>query len=198
MTDKTTEALVAAFGGQKNMSASRIAAACGAMALDLARRAGSIATAEAADGAVDRIRSHKQTIKALKASCAEVVDPLKALVAYFDGLWKPTVKMYEETIRIEKERVATFNTLAVPSAELALTGNVSTEQVADVAAVMAPRKGGSYGTTTYSVKIVNPELVPREHCDPSQKRLNALARTHKEKFDVPGCELVVKHSVTVR
>ena len=63
-----------------------------------------------------------------------------------------------------------------------------------VAAVVVPTstpKAETKISRRYSCKIVDPSAVRRELCNPDQVALNRLAVALKEKFNEPGCELVV-------
>jgi hypothetical protein len=52
--------------------------------------------------------------------------------------------------------------------------------------------------TNYSMRVVNAALVPDKYKVVDEARLNALARTEKEQFDVPGCELLIERKVAGR
>lgn len=64
------------------------------------------------------------------------------------------------------------------------------EVVATIAKPAYVPPAGTQLRTKYSVKIVDAELVPLIFRPVDEKLLAAHARTYKDQFDVPGCELV--------
>lgn len=52
--------------------------------------------------------------------------------------------------------------------------------------------------TNYSARVVDAKLVPREFLVVDKAKLNAWARTVKDEFSVPGCELVIERKVAGR
>jgi hypothetical protein len=69
-----------------------------------------------------------------------------------------------------------------------------TAPLTDAGPVEVPRAAGLRVTVRYVVTIVNPELVPREFCVPSQALLDAFAKANKGLVPIAGCTIDKKTS----
>lgn len=52
--------------------------------------------------------------------------------------------------------------------------------------------------TTWDCEVVEPDKVPREYCEPSEKRIRAFAKLYQEKAVMPGVRFFKKDTVQVR
>lgn len=72
------------------------------------------------------------------------------------------------------------------------------QKVEGIAQTADTGKAKNIWGTEWDCEIVKPDLVPREFCDPSEKRIRAFAKLYKEKAVMAGVRFFEKDVVQVR
>lgn len=153
------------------------------------------------------IKTAHQAHKALLATKNAAVDPIKAVKKVTSKLMgeyqdKCDARDLAEQQRAELEARKQLQAEAKRSAaELASDGNLAAAKsalqhaenmpapIVDIES-SRPKHDNTITRTTYSAKVVDEKLIPRSYLVPDMKMLNECARALKDKFKLPGCELV--------
>jgi len=144
-----------------------------------------VRTAADADHAIDWARKVRHARQTCEAERAKVSKALRAQAKANDQRWKPAIALFDEALTELKRKNTEYEALAQSTAQEALAGACSPEQIADVVAIVAPRESASHIVERRHAEVTDLRAFlrwaaeqddPSLYVEPRMAPLNAIAR----------------------
>lgn len=153
--------------------------------------------AQLADKARDRLR-------ALEDERKQFTSPLLAAKALVDATYKPSTKALIDAIDAAKSKIATFSREEEDRRRAQMTVSAIQYQAGGTPTAMIPEPPVVQGVSTrvvWKVRVLDPDMVPRQYCSPDQQKLQSAiwyADTDNPPQPILGCEFYRDDIVTIR
>lgn len=152
--------------------------------------AGSIVITSAAEAAqvVDKGREFLRNRQLCEAERDAVCKPLRKQAADHSARWKPAIDLWDQAASLFKQTALAWQRADQERAIAALPAATTVAERTEAVAALTTKTVTTF--KHYSARVVDEALVPRPFWRIDIDALNALARSQKEAFSVPGCVLV--------
>jgi hypothetical protein len=156
-------------------------------------------TAEDAQAAIDEAKKYREIKRAGEAERDTVCKPLRAQATAHSKRWAGFIAMAEQLERHCKALGLDYQSRAAAQAQQALAAGVTSHtELARAQEALTTKPAGMSVRKTYRAKVVDPSKVPAQYWLIDEARLDREARAAKDKFAVPGVELVVEETAVLR
>ncbi len=157
---------------------------------------------DAIDGArtwlVKPLNDHVKAINGQYNGKIAVLDNARRIVEPKAAAW-----LESERRRVDAERLAAFEAAKIAEVPVPTTGdgeivNVETGAVVEAAPTITHTIGGSAAPrTNWKYRIVDVNLIPRAYLVPNEVAIGAVARSLKDKANIPGVEFYAESGLTI-
>lgn len=144
------------------------------------------ASAQAAADFGNQIKAHIKRIETEREPMREI----KRLCDKAMKRWTPAVNLLKDTATMLRTRIEVYRSQQRQAQAAALAAVTSKADVAPALAVLAPKPAGIAEREDWGFEVVDEQQIPREFWILDESKLNALARSQKDAFNVPGVRAV--------